>query len=344
MPRYSKAIFLPITANKGRKKLSIYNRVNLHVAVSESKSLYRFFNRTGQVDSHFYVRKDGVVEQYVDTAYRAFADLDGNDATISIETQGGLRNANTEQWTGAQVKALAELYLWCVETHGIKLQIAKDSKIGSSSHGLSWHRLGIDGNFPKLPNILAGRIQRGGGMYYTKSRGKICPGDAKIKQVEEIFELAKKMKNNEDVEKTSSKPKPASKPKTTTKPKSAPKPKKLKVDGIWGAETTGRAQEVLSTIVDKKVSDQWVGNKQPGLGTGWEWEKNPQHGSMLITKLQLELKKRGFYNREIDGHAGKYTWIGFQRAMGTTPDGEIWKPSPAVAQFQKNLNQNKLWR
>src|SRR5690606_10664941 len=48
---------------------------------------------------------------------------------------------------------------------------------------------GIDGNFPSS-GILAGRLQRGGGMHYSQSRGKECPGSDRIKQVPQIFARA----------------------------------------------------------------------------------------------------------------------------------------------------------
>lgn len=182
------AISRLVTASKGRQRLTSYHRLNLHVAVSESASLYDQFNRTGQVDSHFYVRRDGTVEQYVDTAWRAFADLDGNDATISVETQGGVTNPDSEPWTAAQLEVLAQLYAWVVRTHGIAHKIATSSHADERSHGLSWHRLGIDGNFPALPDVRAGRTQRGGGMHYSSAGGKICPGAGKIYQIPGIFD------------------------------------------------------------------------------------------------------------------------------------------------------------
>lgn len=190
MARFPGATWRPITADKGRRPMAAYNRVNLHVAVTEGSSLHAAFNRSGAVDSHFYVRRDGSAEQYVDTSMRAFADLDGNDATISIETQGGVHSADTEQWTAAQVETLAQIYAWAVRTHGIARQVAWNSQPGASSHGLSWHRLGIDGNFPGLPDVRAGRGQRGGGMHYSKSRGKLCPGGGKIQQVPTIYARA----------------------------------------------------------------------------------------------------------------------------------------------------------
>lgn len=191
MAWYPKAIRKVITA-KSRSRMRWYRRVNLHVAVSEASSLFGYFNQKGIADSHFYVRKDGTVEQMVDTAYQAYADLQGNDATISIETQGGLTNAQGEKWTAAQVESLAQIYAWAVKTHGIPLKMATNSvPTGTTSHGLSWHRLGIDGNFGG--GILSGRVA--GGMHYSKARGKVCPGDAKIRQVPDVFARAQQIIN-----------------------------------------------------------------------------------------------------------------------------------------------------
>lgn len=179
MSRYPGAIWKPIEAQYlSGLRMAAYNRINLHVAVSEAPSLHGFFNAKGCASSHFYVRKDGTVEQYVDTAYRAEADLDGNDATISIETQGGLAKPQQEPWTDAQVTALASLFAWAVAEHGIEPRLAKDSKPGPSSRGLSWHRLGVD----------PWRVD--GGMRYSLARGKVCPGDAKIAQIPTILALA----------------------------------------------------------------------------------------------------------------------------------------------------------
>ena len=180
------ALYKPIARHNTGALMAAYNRVNVHVAVSEASSLFATFSLAVNC-SHFYVRKDGVIEQYMDTRFRSKADKDGNDATISIETQGGVFNAQGEPWTAAQVAAIARIFAWSVATHGIKEQLATSSALGEASKGLSWHRLGVDGNFPALPSILAGRKQRGGGMYYSTSTGKICPGDAKIQQIPSIL-------------------------------------------------------------------------------------------------------------------------------------------------------------
>lgn len=340
MAWYPGAIRKPLTVNKGRQRLTRYNRVNLHVAVSESASLFGAFNQRGKADSHFYVRKDGTVEQYVDTAWRANADLEGNDATISVETQGGVYSPDTEPWTTEQVRALADLYVWAMRTHGIAKQMATNSHIGASSHGLSWHRLGVTGNFPSLPNIGAGRTQRGGGMKYSNAFGKLCPGLAKIRQIPTIFALA-----TDDVGHVS---KPVTPPKPVVKPPSKPAPKPvaggIDVDGYWGHSTTRALQKLLGTPVDGTVSQQPAVHRQPGLTTGWHWvtTRSPE-GSQMIYGLQDRLKKRGLYKGALDGLAGPLFWTAFQKALGTVPDGELWAKSPAIKKFQTNLNNGKLW-
>lgn len=182
MARYPGAIWRPITANKSRQRLSTYNRVNLHSTASSAASQFGYFNQSGIPDSHFHVAYDGTVEQYVDTSMQAFADLEGNDATVSIETAGVAKDGN-EKWTAAQLASIIKLVAWIMKTHNISRKLASNSKVGTSSHGLSWHRLGCDGNFPALPSIQAGRNQRGGGMRYTKHFGKICPGYGRVIQI-----------------------------------------------------------------------------------------------------------------------------------------------------------------
>lgn len=340
MAIYPKAIYKPLTVNKGRQRMLTYNRVNLHVAVSEAASLYGAFNRARQPDSHFYVRRDGTVEQYVDTKYRANADLEGNDATISIETQGGTKKADSEPWDHSQLVAMAELYAWAVETHGIAKKMAISSQLGHPSKGLSWHRLGVDGNFPAMPNIGAGRIQRGGGMKYSKSRGKLCPGLGKIEQIPTIYAMAIR---------PSEKPEPPVPPKPAPAPKPKPKPKTsgaLTTDGMWGPATTRDMQRILGTPVDGKVSAQPRANKKhsPGLYGGWQWVigKNPA-GSLMIKALQKELKSKGFYNGAIDGWFGPANIAALQKALGTKADGKVSKQSTMVKQLQLNLNAGKLF-
>lgn len=309
-----------LTADKGRQRLTIYNRVNVHIAASNAASLYDYFNKTGRPDSHFYVRKDGTFDQYVDTAWRANADYQGNDATISFETQG----VEGDSLTAEQKKTIAYIYKWARQTHGIKNKIAADSKIGESSHGLSWHRLGIDGNFPALPSPYAGRLQRGGGMRYSTSRGKTCPTNNWIDAIPEIYQLSQDA------------PAPVPTPTPTPPPNT-----KLVVDGKWGKGTTTELQKMYNPgSVDGIVSgqDDYWQSKNPGLTTGWEWVTGEPNGSQLIFEIQAVLKNRGLYHGEHDALVGPKFFTACQQALGTPADGTVSSDSLMVREIQERVN------
>lgn len=305
-------------------RMNAHNRVNLHVAVTERDSLYSPTGYSGGSFSHFYVRKDGKVEQYMDTKYRAAADLEGNDATISVETAGGVKNPQSEPWTKAQVESLAKLFAWAVKEHGISNKMAENSRIGASSAGLSWHRLGIDGNFPAT-GILAGRLQRGGmGMHYSTARGKVCPGDVKIKQIPEIFELAQqhiKGESSKPVEKPVEKPvsKPAEKPAAViTVVNDIQKVVGATVDGRWGEDTDKRTHAVRMASSLKGVAFPWgekytqgvVGTKADGI---WGANSRAAHDK-AVKKIQTALKKAGYFKGAPNGIWNAATDAAFVKA------------------------------
>lgn len=99
----------------------------LHVDAANSGSLYSYFNGpSGGIESHFFVRKDGVVEQYRDTKYEADANLHANSfikngkryGYISIETQGFAKG----EWNDVQVAEIKKLLLWLSHTHNFPLK------------------------------------------------------------------------------------------------------------------------------------------------------------------------------------------------------------------------------
>jgi len=293
--------------------MAAYNRINHHVAAGYG-SLFNFFNQSGRASSHFWVAKSGLVEQYVDTARRAEADLHGNDATISIETE-----SKGEAWTEAQVTAIIDLDIWICNTHGIPKRLAQNSQIGETSKGLSWHRLGIDGNFPALPSRLAGRLQRGGGMRYSVSTGKTCPVDGPINQMYD--RIAPGVAGGAAV--------PGPKPEP---PRPRPPAGQLVVDGMWGNATTSKAQEVLGTEVDGEVWYQYLPNKQPAFVGGWVYNYAKGKGSPLIKKMQQGM---GITD---DGVVGTQFIKSLQARYGLVQDGELWANSPCVKEFQRRLN------
>lgn len=197
------AVRVPVPP-KGRDRLEVVNRVSAHIAVSNAQSLKTSFDENGEVDSHLYVRHgtrsqirdpEGMAdfEQYVPLTHNAYADLDGNDGSWSIESAGGMgSDAVVGEWDAAQVRRF--IWLWRgLRKHGnIPNKLATSSRLNSmESKGLSWHRLGIDGNFPM--GELGGRLQRGADsvddphyMHYSKSWGKGCPTPLRIRQLKTI--------------------------------------------------------------------------------------------------------------------------------------------------------------
>lgn len=186
MARMPGTTWKPITVNF-TARTTAKRRVILHVAESESPSIHGWFNSPdARSSSHFYVARDGSIEQYVDTDHVSWASGEGNTDSISVETQG--RAAG--HWTPEQCDALARIIKWANETHGVPLRLMASSK--SSEAGIGWHRLGVDGKwFPALPSMLAGRTQRGGGEKWSSVTGKSCPGDDRIPQIPGILEAAK---------------------------------------------------------------------------------------------------------------------------------------------------------
>lgn len=192
MAWYPAAIRKPLTTKTWRS-ITGPRRLILHTAVSSASSLWSYYNSNSVPYSHFYLRADGTLEQYVDTRHEAPANLEANDDSISVESQdrGGpfpsWSGSNVPPWTPAQLDALARLAAWLHEVHDIPLAALPDSDSGR--RGVGWHRLGIDGNFPD--GLLGGRLQRGGGETWSTSRGKVCPGDNRIRQIAEIIAQAK---------------------------------------------------------------------------------------------------------------------------------------------------------
>jgi peptidoglycan hydrolase-like protein with peptidoglycan-binding domain len=131
----------------------------LHIAVSEADSLYDYFkDRSGGVESHFYIRRNGVIEQYRDTDYEADANTEANPFAISIETQG----MGEGEWTGAQLASIKKLLDWINANHDVPYEVPTtwDGK------GIGYH-------------ILFMKEWAGG--------ARSCPGPDRIKQFDEVL-------------------------------------------------------------------------------------------------------------------------------------------------------------
>lgn len=179
MARMPGTIWKPIPKSRTARRKG--RGICLHVAVSEAASLHGFFSASTS-DSHFYVRRDGTIEQYVDTDLVAYANAAGNSSLISVETQGGVTNANSEPWTAQQIDALARLCRWAADTDGFPLEAMLDSR--PASRGVGYHRLGCK------PWVVSG------GELWSSAAGKICPGAGKIAQIPQIITLARNGSEN----------------------------------------------------------------------------------------------------------------------------------------------------
>lgn len=181
MARYSKAAWKPLPENSTQPKITP-KQVILHSAVSKSSSLFTFFKRrTVVVESHFYIDRDGDVEQYMDTGRKADANRWGNSRAISVETWDD-GDPDRTPWTAAQIEALAQLIVWISRTHGIPIRLCKTWL----SPGVGYH------------------VQFGSPGPWTPAR-KTCPGKARVRQVPQVISRAVEIAN------APKKPKPASK-------------------------------------------------------------------------------------------------------------------------------------
>lgn len=114
----------------------------------------------------------------------------------------------------------------------------------------------------------------------------------------------------------------------------------LTVDGLWGPNTTRRAQTVLRTIVDGTVSRQNVNHRaaNPGLTVGWQWVAagTQLQGSMLIGEIQ---RRVGVTQ---DRRIGPITIRNLQRHMGVAQTGTLVRGAPAIREMQRRLNAGRF--
>ena len=117
----------------------------------------------------------------------------------------------------------------------------------------------------------------------------------------------------------------------------AEKKSKIAEDGVWGVETTTRAQEVFGTVVDGKISNQnkLYSTKNTGLlSTTFEWKDKPNKtGSQLVKAIQNKI------GAKVTGFMDTDTIKSMQKWLKTPIDGYCGKPSQMIRAFQKWLNK-----
>lgn len=346
MDWYPKAVHRPIESKIRSRSGWEPNAFVLHIAAGEAPSLFDFFSNPKRGCSHFYNLKSGALEQYLPISSRSMADVNGNRRAVSIEHQGGSILHRKEPFTEEQVIADAELLAWLHEEWGVPLVLMPNSQ--TKTAGVGYHRLGIDGNFPS-DDLYAGRQQRGGGELWSHSTGKTCPENFALPLEKEsrIIQIPAIIQAAIDLSGVPVEP-PVVVPPPVIHPPVEPDDGKIAEDGYWGRDTTSFVQMTLGTPVDGEVwrqNERWD-DDNPGLTHGWVWNGKPgDNGSPMIHALYRHLRSKGISARilgEDDGKIGPKHIKGIQTYVGTTPDGELWAPSPAIEEVQRMLNEGKF--
>lgn len=144
---------------------------------------------------------DGTVWQWQDRRHEADANLDGRHRVISIETADNFpaSAADIEPWTPLQCEAISQLLAWesTVEAHadcppswtchreGIPLALIPDTLPGR--RGVGYHQQGCD----------PWRVS--GGVLWSPSRGKVCPGARRIAQIPAVIARAIEITQGDDM-------------------------------------------------------------------------------------------------------------------------------------------------
>ena len=163
----------------GKSRTPLNHRfINHHTMAGYLNGSEAHFSGSGSPYSHFGLGASGEVRQWQDLQFRAASDLEGNPYSISWETEdhgavfGSWSGSNVPEWTDAQINALVNIDIWLCDRFDIPPVLVASSY--PIPHGLSYHRLGID----------PWRVS--GGLRYSSSYGKVCPGDRRILQLRNI--------------------------------------------------------------------------------------------------------------------------------------------------------------
>lgn len=143
-------------------------------------------------DAHFTTNAAGRIFQSRDTVFKSAANFQGNGRVIAIENQDS--GPPFSEWsdlhdippfTPQQVEAIAQICAWAHREHRIPLESCPNSRPGS--RGIAFHRQGVKGNWETY--AFTGIVS--GGERWSKGEGKVCPGDARIRQIPQIIKRAR---------------------------------------------------------------------------------------------------------------------------------------------------------
>jgi peptidoglycan hydrolase-like protein with peptidoglycan-binding domain len=111
----------------------------LHHAVADGSLHDWFDNPASGVSAHFWVSRDGRIEQYVDTDWQAWHAMQLNDSYIGVETEGCTVEPFDEPMPDPMVEALVDLYAEGNRRHGWPHALAE----GDGQPGFGTHKMAV---------------------------------------------------------------------------------------------------------------------------------------------------------------------------------------------------------
>lgn len=166
MARCPFAVWRPIPETNTQARITPTQAI-AHSAVDAPgpSSLYGFFSSESvTVETHFFIKNDGEIEQYVDTEVRADGNRYANVRAVSFETEDE-GDPNNRKWTAAQVQSIKRLLKWLIDTHDIPARMCP-----------AWDQPGIGYH-----------TMWGAPSEWTPTPGKTCPGTIrKLQWAQEI--------------------------------------------------------------------------------------------------------------------------------------------------------------
>lgn len=249
----------------------------LHVDAGNAVTLYDYFNGpSAGIESHFHIRKDGIVEQYRDTGREADANFKANSFVedgvrrgyVSIETQG----LEKGEWTPQQLRSIKDLLAWLAETHGFPLRKCRDPR----DPGVGFHTL------------------FGAPSAWTPV-SKSCPGPDRKRQFEDV--LVPWFKDSRE------KPEPKPEPKPTPKPE--PKPAAKVVDLSKVVAAAKRDPRAKSGTFVAKADVDIVEDALVAEGLLAKGYADGHFGTKTIAAYAKWQRECGYEGDDADGYPGE---------------------------------------
>lgn len=150
-------------------------QIILHTAVDAPgpTDLYMFFEKSSNLESHFFIQLDGTAIQYMDTNRQADANRSANVRAVSIETED---EGDGRPWTAAQVTSIKRLGEALMQAHP---KITRRVCPAHDASGWGYHVMfGAPGPWTPVSKTCPGgaRIHQFNTDIYTWLKGGNNPG------------------------------------------------------------------------------------------------------------------------------------------------------------------------